>query len=240
MLTLQCLWCDHRNQAGSNFCNACGTPLYLRPCTHCDTVNQRAAVHCRNCGEAFSFDFVAVAEAESPAADPMTVSAETPPFPAAPRATVSLRASALAAGLIAAAAVSAYYAYRGSLPLLLAPERLAQTSASGAAALLESSPATPLMLPVLAPLPDDRPGASPVIRDDQRIRAVARRHAASARVKPPGAVHATKSRKTAPAVAGNRSRTLMAAATARSDRPICAEGVALSAACDVRTLAKGN
>ena len=240
MLTLQCLWCDHRNQAGSNFCNACGTPLYLKPCTHCDMVNQRAAVHCRNCGEAFSFDFVAAAEIESDMPFAVDATEETSALQAPSRATVPLRASALAAGLIAAAAISAYYAYRESPALLSAPARVEQTVASAPAALLDASLATPVTLPVLAPLPDERLGLAPVVHDDRRARVAARRHAPSAGGKPPAAVHATKSRKAAPAVASDRSHALVAAASARADRSICAEGVALSSACDVRTLAKGN
>ena len=79
MLTLQCLWCRHRNPAGEDVCNACGTPLYLKPCTHCDAANQRAAAHCRNCGEAFSFDFVAAAELERDLGDAIVTAGDTAP-----------------------------------------------------------------------------------------------------------------------------------------------------------------
>jgi hypothetical protein len=47
---LQCAFCDHANPEGAKFCNACGSPLNLRPCTECDAVNEDAATACYKCG----------------------------------------------------------------------------------------------------------------------------------------------------------------------------------------------
>lgn len=238
MLTLQCLWCDHRNPAGSNFCNGCGTPLYLKPCTHCDAVNQRAAVHCRGCGEAFSFDFVALAEAEALVDEPVPAGVDLQP-PSPSRDTRPVRASALAAGLLAAAAVSAFYAYREAPA---APEQFAEANVSHPepATLAVRALLTPMTLPALSTPLVDRAVSLPIIREDPREKTSARRPRASSRGKAPAPTHATKTRKAAPAVAANRSRAVLGRSVTRHATLMCAEGVALSPACDVRTLAKGN
>ena len=85
MVTLFCFCCDHRNPAGARFCNACGTPLHLKPCKHCDAINTRAAAHCHKCGETFALEFLALDEvAERPevpesAPVPAPVEATAPP-----------------------------------------------------------------------------------------------------------------------------------------------------------------
>lgn len=45
-----CSFCDRINPTGAKFCNACGSPLNLKPCTTCDAVNPAAAAVCYSCG----------------------------------------------------------------------------------------------------------------------------------------------------------------------------------------------
>lgn len=45
-----CAFCEHRNPAGANFCNDCGSPLHLKPCNQCAAVNDQAATCCYQCG----------------------------------------------------------------------------------------------------------------------------------------------------------------------------------------------
>jgi Double zinc ribbon len=47
---LICPICGHVNPADSRFCNACGAPLYLAPCSRCGAMNDRAAAQCHECG----------------------------------------------------------------------------------------------------------------------------------------------------------------------------------------------
>jgi ribosomal protein L40E len=79
MPPLRCLFCQHDNPAAARFCNECGTPLDLRPCTSCNAVDSRQATACYRCGTPF-----APAPARSPAsAEPGHVQAEpSPPAPA--------------------------------------------------------------------------------------------------------------------------------------------------------------
>ncbi len=66
-----CAFCDHRNPAGSKFCNDCAAPLHLKPCNQCDAVNHQTATSCYKCGAACPLSF-GTSEATSvlPAADP--------------------------------------------------------------------------------------------------------------------------------------------------------------------------
>src|SRR5690349_9446105 len=50
---LLCPFCDHRNPAGSKFCNDCASPLHLKPCKRCDAVNHASAAACYKCGAAY-------------------------------------------------------------------------------------------------------------------------------------------------------------------------------------------
>jgi hypothetical protein len=73
-----CSFCEHRNPAGSKFCNECGSPLHLKPCTQCDAVNQQDAANCHNCGAACPASFGAARETTAlRPADP--TSASVPP-----------------------------------------------------------------------------------------------------------------------------------------------------------------
>jgi hypothetical protein len=53
MFSPQCLFCSHANPAGAKFCNDCGSPLHLKPCSQCETVNDRAAKNCFKCRTEF-------------------------------------------------------------------------------------------------------------------------------------------------------------------------------------------
>lgn len=119
MVTLLCFCCDHRNPAGAKFCNACGTPLHLKPCKHCEAINVRAAAHCHQCGETFALEFEfrdeAVELPEAPAAAEGSVPAEAPPeapYSGRRRDVFTTRIIALLLTLTASALLSAYYAYR--------------------------------------------------------------------------------------------------------------------------------
>src|SRR5436190_14615663 len=65
-----CAFCAHRNPAGAKFCNDCGSPLHLKPCSQCDAINNQTATNCYKCGAACPVSF-GVFEATSvlPAAD---------------------------------------------------------------------------------------------------------------------------------------------------------------------------
>lgn len=54
MSTLQCLFCQHLNPAGVDYCNSCDGQLNLRPCYRCGAVDLRTATHCHKCGGDFS------------------------------------------------------------------------------------------------------------------------------------------------------------------------------------------
>jgi ribosomal protein L40E len=45
-----CSFCDHRNPGDAKFCNACASPLHLKPCKQCDAVNDQTATNCYKCG----------------------------------------------------------------------------------------------------------------------------------------------------------------------------------------------
>ena len=116
MVALLCFCCDHCNPAGAKFCNACGTPLHLKPCKHCEAINTRAAAHCHQCGETFAFEFptplVAVAMPDPPdAVDGHVHAIEAPLQPPRPRG-IRTRLAAVLLGLTATVMLSAYYAYR--------------------------------------------------------------------------------------------------------------------------------
>ena len=78
MPPLRCLFCQHDNPADAHFCNECGAPLDLRPCTNCNAVDSRQATACYRCGTPF---VPAPTRARGPA-QPEPVQAE--PAPAAP------------------------------------------------------------------------------------------------------------------------------------------------------------
>lgn len=123
MEALQCFCCDQPNPAGARYCNDCGTPLHLKPCKQCDAINDRPAMHCHQCGAEFAFPF-AEPTFEAPfAAAADFVPADRSPSASGittPRAASTIGANripgvALMAGLVAAVALSAYYAYRPPL-----------------------------------------------------------------------------------------------------------------------------
>ena len=249
MLALLCLCCSHRNPADASFCNACGTPLHLKPCTHCDTINQRAAAHCRSCGEAFSFDFSAVDFDDRPDDEPPVT--PSPPqsrlsASSGPRGASQLRASALGVAALAAVGFSAFYALRDPPQSLDGPN-----GASPRSAYLPTVSAAPV-----AAIAPERPAADGPPGLNLAKAAAGDRGAGSdltdpgpqTRKKKPGATKsltAARKPRPAPKVARSYAGTGATAAVASSSRakarsPTCAEGVMMSAACDVRTLAKGN
>jgi Double zinc ribbon len=137
MVTLFCFCCDHRNPAGARFCNACGTPLHLKPCKHCDAINTRAAAHCHKCGETFALEFLALddvtetPEAPEAAHVPAPVEATTQP---GRQGVVQTRVVALVLGMAATALLSAYFAYRqpgiGPAAAIVEPSRPAVPAAA--------------------------------------------------------------------------------------------------------------
>src|SRR6266576_421074 len=61
MSLFHCRFCDHDNPLDARFCNACGSPLYLKPCPQCEAVNDSAAPQCYQCGAALPKDDAAQA-----------------------------------------------------------------------------------------------------------------------------------------------------------------------------------
>ena len=61
MSLFHCRFCDHDNPPDARFCNACGSPLYLKPCPQCEAVNDSAALQCYQCGAALTKDDAAQA-----------------------------------------------------------------------------------------------------------------------------------------------------------------------------------
>src|SRR2546426_334027 len=59
MSLFHCRFCDHDNPDGARFCNACGSPLYLKPCPQCEAVNDTAAAQCYECGAALETNALA-------------------------------------------------------------------------------------------------------------------------------------------------------------------------------------
>ena len=55
MFLTRCPFCTNANPQGSRYCNACGSPLHLRPCPHCEAVNDVAAQACHRCGAVLGF-----------------------------------------------------------------------------------------------------------------------------------------------------------------------------------------
>jgi hypothetical protein len=53
MSTFACRFCDHPNPQASQYCNACGSPLNLKPCPQCQAVNNADAATCYQCNAAF-------------------------------------------------------------------------------------------------------------------------------------------------------------------------------------------
>lgn len=53
MLTLDCPFCERENPEDAKFCNACGSPLHLKPCQQCGAVDDVRAQACYKCGAPF-------------------------------------------------------------------------------------------------------------------------------------------------------------------------------------------
>lgn len=50
MASSLCPLCEHSNPAGAKFCNDCGSPLHLEPCSQCSAINDHAIKNCYKCG----------------------------------------------------------------------------------------------------------------------------------------------------------------------------------------------
>ena len=104
MPSLSCRFCRHANPPGAKFCNECGSPLHLRPCSHCEAVTDASAGTCHQCGAAFDAEdapsIVAVsahaATSEARSALPETHGDRMPPAPrdSATRPRISVRSDA--------------------------------------------------------------------------------------------------------------------------------------------------
>src|SRR5262249_31917329 len=49
-----CKFCAHGNPEGSRFCNECGSPLNLAPCSRCEAINSASDTQCFQCGAPLS------------------------------------------------------------------------------------------------------------------------------------------------------------------------------------------
>jgi hypothetical protein len=72
MASSRCRFCNQDNPDGARFCNACGSPLHLKPCPQCEAVNDTAAAQCYECGAALATN----APAESITAIPTPAAAD--------------------------------------------------------------------------------------------------------------------------------------------------------------------
>ena len=113
-----CSFCEHHNPAGSCFCNDCGSPLHLRPCTQCDAVSDRTATTCYNCGAPFA-TIGAVLPAPRPADASETsgdvdvpASAKQPPRPARSRWRLFGQDRFLCVAFVTILIAGGYAAYR--------------------------------------------------------------------------------------------------------------------------------
>ncbi len=59
MVTATCLFCSYSNLASAKFCNDCGSPLHLKPCSQCEAINDRAAEKCYMCGAELPVSLIA-------------------------------------------------------------------------------------------------------------------------------------------------------------------------------------
>lgn len=122
-----CSFCDHRNPGDARYCNACASPLNLKPCKQCDAVNERAAKNCYKCGAACPVSFGTPDATQAlPAVDSSLASATTDDVGAGSSVTQrpfaisdspwgghSVRPGQVAAAVIAMIViVGAYEAYR--------------------------------------------------------------------------------------------------------------------------------
>lgn len=105
-----CGFCGHCNPHGANFCNDCGSPLHLKPCTGCDAVDRQDALNCRSCGQAFD---------DAPAAQTL-YPGHPHPARATRRCAKHGHAALIAAGLCTLGAWT-YTVYRDKPPLLETP-----------------------------------------------------------------------------------------------------------------------
>jgi hypothetical protein len=227
-------------------------PLHLRPCPGCETINPRAASHCRKCGEAFTFHF-ALAAADAGDSEVAPASLEAPPAPPAPRAASSSRASALLVGVVAAAGLSAFYAYRDPAPMA---EGARPAEAATAAVNLPSGPPPAIATAEerVTPLAVTAPSPPAAIAADARSEAantpVRGRVRANGALSRPRAMAASQARAhakptTVRKIAPKRSRAEVQTAGRQpviANAPLspCTEGSTLATSCDVRMIAKGN
>lgn len=173
-----CPFCDHRNPGDARFCNACASPLHLKPCKQCDAVNDEAATNCYKCGAAYAVpSSMPGATPTLPAADSTlapattdgvaTAASMTPPgfaTSALPAGRRLLRPGQFAAAVIATMLiVGAYEAYRINVATPDASEATSQpivapdnneTAATPAARVIALKPVQPEITATLpAPIP---------------------------------------------------------------------------------------
>ena len=128
----RCLACRHENPSGEQFCQACGSSLYLVLCGACEAVNGAGAQRCHSCGAALD-----------------TQTSDKPPAAPAP-ARISRGRLAL---ILAALVVTAGFAYQ-YFP------RSAEADRSQASGVVRSAPVEALEPPSPAPLPSKKADAS--------------------------------------------------------------------------------
>ncbi|HWR86810.1 MAG TPA: zinc ribbon domain-containing protein, partial [Acidiferrobacterales bacterium] len=54
MVSTPCPFCDGINPSDARFCNACGSPMHLKPCKQCGAVSELAELRCGVCGREFA------------------------------------------------------------------------------------------------------------------------------------------------------------------------------------------
>jgi hypothetical protein len=136
MVLTKCKYCDHGNPPDSKYCNSCGATLTLAPCPHCGAVNDVAAATCYQCRGNLQ---EVSADALVPALPATTI-----PAPA-----TRLRSRAIVGtAVLAIVAVSVYYAYHRSAPLVPPPSAAANSAAKDR---VDPAPPAPIAVPAEAP-----------------------------------------------------------------------------------------
>jgi hypothetical protein len=119
-MSVQCLACEHVNQADAKFCVECGSRLNLKLCPHCEAINESAAQTCHACGKSSPQAQAETKTATAQATEVLEADSPASRFPAYQAAASRERRSAarirgallLSVLAVTAGAWAAYFAYR--------------------------------------------------------------------------------------------------------------------------------
>jgi Double zinc ribbon len=214
MSVTQCRFCNHVNPAGSKYCSECGGALHLLPCPHCGAVSQVTATVCYQCHAQLPWHTADAPDRSSPSA-------------AASRPTMHRRTTVIAsAAVVAAIAVSGYYAYRQAPVADTAPLPVAGSTTSGSVThadtvviegkigAVDDAPAAepePAQIPAVSPAPVS---AQPVRRSPQPARSA-------------GGADAVKPTERSPSISPVGVATQTSSSVAACTEPVAALGLCI-------------